>query len=108
MPLPRTPPTHRSTPASGSSGEKPTPRAREGSPDWHPLLCHVLDVVACAERLLLQVRPERLDAMAAALALPRRFVCTTWIEPGELALSPEDTPQTSLVARRPELRTPAL
>ncbi|WP_437744054.1 type I-E CRISPR-associated protein Cas5/CasD [Sorangium sp. So ce1504] len=38
----------------------------------------------------------------------RRFVCTTWIEPGELALSPEDTPQTSLVARRPELRTPAL
>ncbi|WP_437744058.1 CRISPR-associated helicase Cas3' [Sorangium sp. So ce1504] len=52
-------------------GKADPTRAREGSPDWHPLLCHVLDVVACAERLLLQVRPDRLDAMAAALALPR-------------------------------------
>ncbi|WP_441289009.1 CRISPR-associated helicase Cas3' [Sorangium sp. KYC3313] len=52
-------------------GKADPSRAREGSSDWHPLLCHVLDVIACAERLLLHVRPDRLDALTAALALPR-------------------------------------
>ncbi|MGK4007543.1 CRISPR-associated endonuclease Cas3'' [Sorangium sp. So ce1036] len=69
-----------SAPASPSSldtrvwqlwGKADPARAREGGPDWHPLLCHVLDVVACAERLLLHVRPDRLDALAASLTLPR-------------------------------------
>lgn len=52
-------------------GKADPARATGGGPDWHPLVCHVLDVVACAERLLLDVRPDRLDALAAAIALPR-------------------------------------
>ncbi|WP_437877028.1 type I-E CRISPR-associated protein Cas5/CasD [Sorangium sp. So ce513] len=38
----------------------------------------------------------------------RRFVSTNWIAPEELTLSPEDAPLTSLAARRPEQRSPAL
>jgi CRISPR-associated endonuclease/helicase Cas3 len=37
---------------------------------WHPLAAHMLDVAACAERMLDKVRPTRLDAMARALRLP--------------------------------------
>lgn len=51
-------------------GKADPTRAREAGPDWHPLLCHMLDVVACARRLLLEVRPDRLDALAAGLTLP--------------------------------------
>ncbi|WP_433933243.1 CRISPR-associated helicase Cas3' [Sorangium cellulosum] len=51
-------------------GKADPTRASEGGPEWHPLLCHVLDVVACAERLLVHMRPDRLDALAAAIALP--------------------------------------
>lgn len=52
-------------------GKADPARAEKGEPEWHPLLCHMLDVVACAERLLLDVRRDRLDALAAALRLPR-------------------------------------
>ncbi|MGH7296225.1 MAG: CRISPR-associated endonuclease Cas3'', partial [Polyangiaceae bacterium] len=45
--------------------------AGTGAPEWHPLLCHVLDVVACARSLFLDVGPDRLDSLAAAVGLPR-------------------------------------
>jgi CRISPR-associated endonuclease/helicase Cas3 len=50
---------------------KADPKRMGSGPDWHPLLCHVLDVVACARRLLLDVYPERLTTIADALALSR-------------------------------------
>ncbi len=50
---------------------KATPASSaEGGPEWHPLLCHLLDVVACGERLLLGVRPDRLEALGTAMVLP--------------------------------------
>lgn len=50
-------------------GKADPARAGQGRPDWHPLLCHVLDVVACAERLLVHVREDRWRALAAPLGL---------------------------------------
>ncbi len=51
-------------------GKADPARAARSSPEWHPLLCHALDVVACAERLLVDVRPDRLDALALPIQMP--------------------------------------
>lgn len=37
--------------------------------EWHPLLCHLLDVTACAELLLRLLYPQRLTQRAEALGL---------------------------------------
>lgn len=49
---------------------KASPKTPNG-PGWHPLVCHMLDVGACAEALLL-CRAPRLDALGTALRLERR------------------------------------
>ena len=51
-------------------GKADPKRGGQGKPEWHPLLCHVLDVVASAEHLFRHVRHDRLEALAAALSLP--------------------------------------
>ncbi|MCC7536678.1 MAG: CRISPR-associated helicase Cas3' [Deltaproteobacteria bacterium] len=48
---------------------KADPKRAELGPSWHPLVAHMLDVAACAERLLRDVRSSRLDSMARALGL---------------------------------------
>lgn len=65
-------------------------------------------VVECAPDVGHPRQDHPLSFRLHARRFARRFVHTTWIEPGDLALSPEDAPRTSLVARRPEPRTPAL
>jgi len=49
-----------------------------GGPEWHPLLCHLVDVVVAAERLLTEVRPDRLVALARALGL-READAAPWL-----------------------------
>ncbi len=50
-------------------GKADPERAERGGPGWHPLLCHVLDVVACADHLLGHVLQGRLERFAATLKL---------------------------------------
>ncbi len=49
-------------------GKADPSRAHLG-PTWHPLVAHLLDVAACAEKLLVDVRPKRLETMASVLGL---------------------------------------
>lgn len=49
---------------------KADPQRKDLGPEWHPVLCHVLDVVACAQLLLTEVQPESLRSHAEALGLP--------------------------------------
>jgi CRISPR-associated endonuclease/helicase Cas3 len=51
-------------------GKADPARVAPGATAWHPLLCHLLDVAACAERLLLDVRTDRLRALSSTLGLP--------------------------------------
>lgn len=48
---------------------KADPKRKDLGPEWHPLLCHMIDVVACARMLLGVLYPERLASWAAALGL---------------------------------------
>jgi CRISPR-associated endonuclease/helicase Cas3 len=48
---------------------KADPKRKDLGPPWHPALCHLLDVVACAELLLTELHPGRLADLAAALGL---------------------------------------
>lgn len=48
---------------------KADPKRAELGPTWHPLVAHMLDVAACAEVLLLDVRPARLTSFASTLGL---------------------------------------
>ncbi len=48
---------------------KADPKRAELGPTWHPLIAHMLDVAACAEVLLSDVRPARLTSMSRALGL---------------------------------------
>ena len=48
---------------------KADPARADRGPTWHPLVAHLLDVAACAEKLLVDVRPQRLASMAAVLGL---------------------------------------
>ncbi len=50
-------------------GKADPARGTLAGPDWHPLLCHLLDVVACGERLLVQTRRDRLEVLATAMGL---------------------------------------
>ncbi|MBK8255666.1 MAG: CRISPR-associated helicase Cas3' [Polyangiaceae bacterium] len=64
------PPTSPNHPLTWQLWGKADPaRAAEGRPSWHPLLCHMLDVVACARHLLLHVKQERWAAMASTLSI---------------------------------------
>lgn len=45
-------------------------RKQDGDgPEWHPLLCHLLDVAACAQRLLRDTQADRLARLCALLGL---------------------------------------
>ncbi|XXX78027.1 type I-E CRISPR-associated protein Cas5/CasD [Sorangium sp. So ce134] len=65
-------------------------------------------VVECAPDEGQPRQDQPLSFRLHARHFARRFVRTAWIAPEEFALSPQDAPPTSLVARRPELRPPAL
>ena len=51
---------------------KADPKRKDIGPEWHPLLCHVLDVVACARMLLTDLYPGRLTAHANTLGLSNK------------------------------------
>ena len=57
---------------------KADPKRKDVGPEWHPLLCHVLDVVACAQVLLTDLYPERLTTYANALGIPEEHALA-WI-----------------------------
>ncbi len=48
---------------------KADPKRKDLGPEWHPLLCHVLDVVACAKALLADLYPQRLSGYAKAFGV---------------------------------------
>jgi CRISPR-associated endonuclease/helicase Cas3 len=48
---------------------KADPKRKDLGPEWHPLLCHVLDVVACAKVLLTDLYPRRLASYASAFGV---------------------------------------
>lgn len=51
---------------------KADPKRKGVGPEWHPVLCHVLDVVACAQLLLTEVQPESLRSHAEAMRLSEK------------------------------------
>ena len=57
---------------------KADPKRKDLGPEWHPLLCHVLDVTACARLLLTELYPARLAAYAVALGLSEEHALA-WI-----------------------------
>jgi CRISPR-associated endonuclease/helicase Cas3 len=57
---------------------KADPKRKDLGPEWHPLLCHVLDVTACARLLLTELYPGRLAGYAAALGLSEEHALA-WI-----------------------------
>ncbi len=57
---------------------KADPRRKDLGPEWHPLLCHVLDVVACARLLITELYPGRLTAYADVLGLSEEHALA-WI-----------------------------
>ncbi len=50
---------------------KADPKRKELGPEWHPLLCHMLDVVACARLLLTELYPGRLATYESVLGLAK-------------------------------------